>query len=51
LRSFALCVQVARYFGGDPASWLVLQASYDLKNFPTQAEIEQRVKAREPMAA
>jgi addiction module HigA family antidote len=38
--------RLARYFGGDAASWLALQASYDLKTLPTRAEIERRVKAR-----
>jgi len=27
--------RLARYFGGDAASWLALQASYDLKTLPT----------------
>ena len=39
--------RLARYFGGDAASWLALQASYDLKTLPTRAEIEQRVQPRE----
>jgi addiction module HigA family antidote len=43
--------RLARYFGGDAASWLELQASYDLKNLPTQGEIEWQVKARAPLAA
>lgn len=39
--------RLAHYFGGDAASWLVLQASYDLKTLPTRAEIERRVQRRE----
>jgi addiction module HigA family antidote len=43
--------RLARYFGGDAASWLALQANYDLKTLPTQRDIERRVHAREPVAA
>jgi antitoxin HigA-1 len=38
--------RLARYFGGDPASWLNLQAAYDLKTLPTRDEIMQRVRPR-----
>lgn len=38
---------LARYFGGDAASWLALQVDYDLKALPTRAEIARRVKPRE----
>ncbi|MDR2016441.1 MAG: HigA family addiction module antidote protein [Burkholderiales bacterium] len=38
--------RLARYFGGDAASWLALQASYDLKTLPTRAEIESCVHRR-----
>ncbi len=31
--------RLARYFGGDAASWLTLQAIYDLKTLPTHDEI------------
>ena len=41
--------RLARYFGGDAASWLALQASYDLKTLPTWKEIEQQVSSREPL--
>jgi addiction module HigA family antidote len=44
-------MRLAHYFGGDAASWLVLQAMYDLKTLPTRREIEGRVKARESIAA
>ena len=37
-------LRLAQYFGGDAASWLVLQANYDLKTLPTRAEIAQRVQ-------
>lgn len=41
--------RLARYFGGDAASWLALQASYDLKTLPTRDEIERRVQRRETL--
>ena len=43
--------RLAKYFGGDAASWLVLQANYDLKTLPTQEEIDRKVHARESVAA
>ncbi len=36
-------LRLAQYFGGDAASWLVMQANYDLKTLPARAEIMQRV--------
>ena len=36
-------LRLARYFGGDAASWLVLQANHDLKTLPTRNGIEQKV--------
>ncbi len=39
--------RLVHYFGGDAASWLALQASYDLKTLPTRDEIERRVQRRE----
>lgn len=38
--------RLARYFGGDAASWLSLQAAYDLKTLPTRDEILRRVEPR-----
>ena len=38
--------RLARYFGGDAASWLALQANYELKTLPTRAEIERYVHPR-----
>ena len=38
--------RLARYFGGDAASWLSLQAAYDLKTLSTRDEIMQRVRPR-----
>lgn len=38
--------RLARYFGGDAASWLNLQAMYDLKTLPTRDEIIRRVEPR-----
>lgn len=43
--------RLATYFGGDAASWLMLQASYDLKTLPTRREIARKVRARESLAA
>jgi addiction module HigA family antidote len=43
--------RLAKYFGGDAASWMVLQANYDLKTLPTQKDIERKVHPREPVAA
>lgn len=39
-------LRLAQYFGGDAASWLALQAAYDLKTLPSRAEIVQRVPHR-----
>lgn len=44
-------MRLARYFGGDAASWLALQASYDLKTLPTRKEIERSVPSRIEAAA
>ena len=33
----------ARYFGGDAASWLAMQADFDLKTLPSRAEILREV--------
>lgn len=38
--------RLARYFGGDAASWLTLQAVYALKTLATQDEIAQTVSPR-----
>jgi len=38
--------RLARYFGGDAASWLSLQVMYDLKTLSTRDEIIQRVEPR-----
>lgn len=43
--------RLAQYFGGDAASWLVMQANYDLQTLPTLSEIQRQVPAREPLAA
>jgi addiction module HigA family antidote len=43
--------RLAKYFGGDAASWLALQADYDLKTLPTMPEIQRQVQTREPFAA
>lgn len=42
--------RLAHFFGGDAASWLALQADYDLKTLPTRAEIELRVHRHAPAA-
>ncbi len=38
--------RLARYCGGDAASWLNLQAMYDLKTLPTRDDILRRVEPR-----
>ena len=43
--------RLARYFGGDAASWLALQASYDLKTLPNLKSIQSVVQVREKIAA
>lgn len=43
--------RLAKYFDGDAASWLALQANYDLKTLPTRKEIEKQVSSRETLAA
>jgi addiction module HigA family antidote len=42
--------RLAKHFGGDAASWLMLQASYDLKTLATRADIERQVQVRQPLA-
>ncbi len=42
--------RLARYFGGDAASWLAMQAKYDLKTLPTLKTIERQVRAREALS-
>jgi antitoxin HigA-1 len=37
----------ARHFGGDAASWLALQARYDLETLLRRDEIERRVTVRD----
>lgn len=36
-------LRLAQYFGGDAASWLALQANYDLKTLSARADIEQQI--------
>ena len=43
--------RLARHFGGDAASWLALQADFDLKTLATRADIARRVLPREPVSA
>ena len=42
--------RLAHYFGGDAASWMALQADYDLKTLTTRAEIERKVHRRSELA-
>ncbi len=39
----------AQFFGGDAASWMALQADYDLKTLPSIVEIEHRILPMEEM--
>jgi addiction module HigA family antidote len=43
--------RLARYFGGDAASWLAMQADYDLKTLPSHAEIMRKVLPMEASPA
>ena len=43
--------RLAKYFGGDAASWLVLQAQYDLKTLPSRQDIDRDVTARDTLPA
>jgi addiction module HigA family antidote len=43
--------RLAKYFGGDATSWLVMQANYDLKTLPTRRDIDKKVTSRGPLAA
>jgi addiction module HigA family antidote len=43
--------RLAKYFGGDAASWLAMQANYDLKTLTTLQDIERQVQVRQPLAA
>lgn len=43
--------RLARYFGGDAASWLALQADYDLKTLATRDDIARKVSPREAAPA
>lgn len=43
--------RLARHFGGDATSWLVMQANYDLKTLPTLEDIERAVPVREHLPA
>jgi addiction module HigA family antidote len=36
-------LRLAQYFGGDAASWLAMQANYDLKTLPARTEIERSI--------
>jgi len=38
--------RLARYFGGDAASWLALQADYDIKTLPSIGDITLKVRPR-----
>ena len=38
--------RLARYFGGDAASWLSLQVIYDLKTLSNREEIIQQIQPR-----
>ena len=42
--------RLARHFGGDAASWLALQADYDLRTLPTRKDIERKITPREAAA-
>jgi len=39
--------RLARYFGGDAASWLAMQSDFDLKTLSTRKDIARKVVPRE----
>ena len=43
--------RLAKYFGGDAASWLAMQANIDLKTLATMDDIQRKVPVREQLAA
>ena len=43
--------RLAKHFGSDASSWLVMQANYDLKTLPTLQDIERAVSVRDQLAA
>ena len=43
--------RLARHFGSDASSWLVMQANYDLKTLPTLRDIERAVSVRDQVVA
>jgi addiction module HigA family antidote len=43
--------RLARHFGGDAASWLVMQAHYDLKTLPALEDIDRVVPVRKTITA
>ena len=43
--------RLAKHFGGDATSWLVMQANYELKTLATLKDIERVVPVREGIAA
>lgn len=49
-RRAVTAARLAKHFGGDAASWLVMQANYDLKTLPTRQDIERKVAVREQLA-
>ncbi|MEB3162385.1 MAG: HigA family addiction module antitoxin [Prochlorothrix sp.] len=42
--------RLTRYFGGDATSWLVLQATYDLKTLNTRQAIYEQIQPRQATA-
>jgi addiction module HigA family antidote len=43
--------RLARYFGGDAQSWLVMQANCDSKTLPNLGDIQRQFLARAQLAA
>ena len=43
--------RLAKYFGGDAASWFLMQANYDLKTLSTRTDIERQVPVRAQLEA
>jgi antitoxin HigA-1 len=46
-----MAAPLVSYFRGDAASWLPLQAKYDLKTLPTMRSIQRDARSREQLVA
>ncbi len=47
--SAAMCLKIARLFGGSPEFWIRLQATYDLRKASSDKELMERVRRIVPV--